>query len=171
MFSPGDRSLFSGLVDNMLHSDYFCVLPDFDEYIKCQERVGEAFLVRPSRSGLAAFTPASAGANRPCLCSSTVLGISLLRCGAMLPRATRRAEKMARFLVLQLHMFVAYMPCVIAGPRAVDEDGRSQHSQLRQVLVRSHHRRVCTRHLGGHACHLVAYSMTAEIGLSPSLTK
>ena len=46
MFSPGDRSLFSGLVDNMLHSDYFCVLPDFDEYVKCQERVGEAFLVR-----------------------------------------------------------------------------------------------------------------------------
>ena len=30
----------------MLHWDCFCILPDFDEYIKCQGRVGEAFLVR-----------------------------------------------------------------------------------------------------------------------------
>ncbi len=61
MFSPGDRSLFSGLVDNMLHSDYFCVLPDFDEYVKCQERVGEAFLVRlPTLpTVIASFGPSS----------------------------------------------------------------------------------------------------------------
>ena len=30
----------------MLHSDYFCEVPDFDEYVKCRGRVGEAFIVR-----------------------------------------------------------------------------------------------------------------------------
>jgi hypothetical protein len=30
----------------MLHSDYFCEVPDFDEYAKCQGQVGEAVLVR-----------------------------------------------------------------------------------------------------------------------------
>jgi hypothetical protein len=30
----------------MLRSDYFCEVPDFDEYAKCQGRVGEAVLVR-----------------------------------------------------------------------------------------------------------------------------
>ena len=30
----------------MLHSDYFCEVPDFDKYVKCQGRVGEAVLAR-----------------------------------------------------------------------------------------------------------------------------
>jgi len=61
VFSPGDRSLFSGLVDNMLHSDYFCVLPDFDEYVKCQERVGEAFLDQERWMKMAVLNTANCG--------------------------------------------------------------------------------------------------------------
>ena len=42
-FSRGNRDLFRPLVDNLLNHDPFLVLADFESYIDCQERVGEAW--------------------------------------------------------------------------------------------------------------------------------
>jgi starch phosphorylase len=40
-FSPGDRSLYAPLVDDLLHKDPFLVLADFRAYADCQRRVEE----------------------------------------------------------------------------------------------------------------------------------
>lgn len=42
-FAQGDAELFRPLVDNLLGSDPYLVLADFDAYIKCQEQVSEAY--------------------------------------------------------------------------------------------------------------------------------
>jgi glycogen phosphorylase len=38
-FSPGDRTLFAPLVDNLVHHDPFLVLADFRAYVDCQRKV------------------------------------------------------------------------------------------------------------------------------------
>jgi starch phosphorylase len=38
-FSPGDRTLYAPLVDDLLHRDPFFVLADFRAYVDCQRRV------------------------------------------------------------------------------------------------------------------------------------
>ena len=43
LFSHGDRTLFSPLTDNLLNHDPFLVCADFQDYIDCQARVGEAY--------------------------------------------------------------------------------------------------------------------------------
>jgi starch phosphorylase len=42
-FSPGDRSLFAPLVDDLIHRDPFFVLADFRAYVDCQRRVDEVW--------------------------------------------------------------------------------------------------------------------------------
>jgi starch phosphorylase len=42
-FSHGDREVFRPLVENLLGSDPFLVLADFESYVACQERVAEAW--------------------------------------------------------------------------------------------------------------------------------
>lgn len=42
-FARGDGELFRPLVDNLLGSDPYLALADFDAYIKCQAQVGEAY--------------------------------------------------------------------------------------------------------------------------------
>jgi starch phosphorylase len=42
-FSRGDRDLFKPLVDKLLQSDPFLVLADYEDYVACQQRVGEAW--------------------------------------------------------------------------------------------------------------------------------
>jgi starch phosphorylase len=42
-FSRGDRTLFEGLVKNLLDRDDFMLLADFNSYINCQSRVSQAF--------------------------------------------------------------------------------------------------------------------------------
>jgi starch phosphorylase len=42
-FSRGDRDVFRPLVENLLESDPFLVLADFESYVACQERVAEAW--------------------------------------------------------------------------------------------------------------------------------
>ncbi|GJH09638.1 glycogen/starch/alpha-glucan phosphorylase [Caballeronia novacaledonica] len=42
-FSRGDREMFRPLLDNLLHHDPFLVLPDFADYVACQDRVSEAW--------------------------------------------------------------------------------------------------------------------------------
>jgi starch phosphorylase len=61
-FSHGDRSLFRPLTDNLLYSDPFLVCADFQDYLDCQARAGEAYrdqeqwsrmsLLNVARSGL-----------------------------------------------------------------------------------------------------------------------
>jgi glycogen phosphorylase len=43
-FSHGDRELFQPLIDNLRNSDPFLVLPDYADYIACQERVDTAWM-------------------------------------------------------------------------------------------------------------------------------
>jgi starch phosphorylase len=42
-FSRGDRELFKPLVENLVRYDPFLVLADYDDYLACQARVGEAW--------------------------------------------------------------------------------------------------------------------------------
>jgi starch phosphorylase len=42
-FSRGDREVFRPLVENLVGSDPFLVLADFESYVACQERVAEAW--------------------------------------------------------------------------------------------------------------------------------
>jgi starch phosphorylase len=42
-FSNGDRGLFKPLVDNLLYSDHFMVLTDYQSYVDCQDRVARAY--------------------------------------------------------------------------------------------------------------------------------
>ncbi|QGM80168.1 glycogen/starch/alpha-glucan family phosphorylase [Otariodibacter oris] len=43
MFSDGDTQRFSALVDNLLNSDYFCVLADFASYREAQQEIAERY--------------------------------------------------------------------------------------------------------------------------------
>ena len=43
-FSHGDGGLFRPLIDNLLNSDPFLVCADFQDYVDCQARVGDAYL-------------------------------------------------------------------------------------------------------------------------------
>lgn len=42
-FSPYDKDLFKGLVDNLRYDDPYLVLADFDSYLQCQEKVSECY--------------------------------------------------------------------------------------------------------------------------------
>jgi glycogen phosphorylase len=42
-WSHGDRNLFMPIVDNLRYSDHFLVLADYQAYIDCQTRIGEAY--------------------------------------------------------------------------------------------------------------------------------
>ncbi len=42
-FSRGDKGLFQPLVDSLLNGDEFMLLADYQSYIDCQDRVGEAY--------------------------------------------------------------------------------------------------------------------------------
>ncbi|MGB5732841.1 MAG: glycogen/starch/alpha-glucan phosphorylase [Thiohalocapsa sp.] len=43
LFSHGDTELFRPLTENLIHSDPFMVLADFDAYVECQKQVDYAF--------------------------------------------------------------------------------------------------------------------------------
>jgi starch phosphorylase len=45
-FSRGDDSLFKPLVDSLLTRDDYMLLADYQSYIECQQRVGNAFADR-----------------------------------------------------------------------------------------------------------------------------
>ncbi|KAJ7365581.1 hypothetical protein OS493_005696 [Desmophyllum pertusum] len=42
-FSPTEPGTFQDIVNGLLHHDRFLLMADFDAYVKCQERVSEAF--------------------------------------------------------------------------------------------------------------------------------
>ncbi len=42
-FSHGDTNVFRPLLDGLIHHDPYMLLPDFDSYVECQQRVDEAY--------------------------------------------------------------------------------------------------------------------------------
>jgi starch phosphorylase len=42
-FSEGNGDIFKPLTDSLLHQDPYCVLADFDDYLRAQKKVSEAF--------------------------------------------------------------------------------------------------------------------------------
>jgi starch phosphorylase len=42
-FSHGDRELFRPIVDSLLYDDQYTLFADYQDYIDCQQRVGEVF--------------------------------------------------------------------------------------------------------------------------------
>lgn len=45
MFSPGDQNLFRPLIDNLLNSDYYLLLADFDSYMDAQADVDRLYMM------------------------------------------------------------------------------------------------------------------------------
>ncbi len=60
-FSRGDRNLFAPLVDNLLESDPYLVLADFDAYVRCQDRVSAAYADPHHWSRMAILNTARSG--------------------------------------------------------------------------------------------------------------
>jgi starch phosphorylase len=42
-FSNGDRAVFRPLVESLLTSDHYLLLADYQAYVDCQQRVGDAY--------------------------------------------------------------------------------------------------------------------------------
>jgi starch phosphorylase len=60
-FSRGDTELFRPLIDGLLHHDPFLVLADFKSYLRCQERVSEAFADKERWTRMAVLNSARSG--------------------------------------------------------------------------------------------------------------
>src|SRR5208337_1624592 len=60
-FSHGDGGLFRPLTDNLLNSDYFLVCADFQDYIDCQTRVGQAYQNQKQWSRMSLLNVARSG--------------------------------------------------------------------------------------------------------------
>ncbi len=60
-FSGGDRTIFKPIVDNLLWTDEYMVLADFQSYIECQEKVSKAFLDRENWTKMSILNVARSG--------------------------------------------------------------------------------------------------------------
>lgn len=60
-FSQGDKELFQPIVDNLLNSDPYLLLADFQSYIECQDRVSEAFKNRETWTKMSILNVARMG--------------------------------------------------------------------------------------------------------------
>ena len=60
-FSHGDSGLFRPLTDNLLNSDPFLVCADFQGYIDCQARVGQAYQNQEQWSRMSILNVARSG--------------------------------------------------------------------------------------------------------------
>jgi starch phosphorylase len=60
-FSRGDTELFRPLIDGLLHHDPFLVLADFKSYLRCQERVSEAYADKDRWTRMAILNSARSG--------------------------------------------------------------------------------------------------------------
>jgi starch phosphorylase len=60
-FSPGDRNLFKPIVDNLLHSDPFVLLADYQAYIESQEEVSKAYRDQDNWTRMAILNSARMG--------------------------------------------------------------------------------------------------------------
>ncbi|MGI0486980.1 glycogen/starch/alpha-glucan phosphorylase [Pantanalinema rosaneae CENA516] len=60
-FSHGDRQLFKPIVDNLLYSDPFFLLADYQSYIECQEQVSQVYRDRERWTRLSILNAARMG--------------------------------------------------------------------------------------------------------------
>lgn len=60
-FSHGDRELFKPIVDNLLYSDPFFLLADYQSYIDCQDQVSQAYRDRDHWTRLSILNAARMG--------------------------------------------------------------------------------------------------------------
>src|SRR5262249_43422299 len=60
-FSPGERTLFAPLVDDLVHRDPFLVLADFRAYADCQRTVEERWRTPTARLRSSILNTARAG--------------------------------------------------------------------------------------------------------------
>ena len=60
-FSPGDRDRFKPIVDNLLYSDPFMLLADYQAYIDCQQEVSKAYRDLDSWTRMAILNSARMG--------------------------------------------------------------------------------------------------------------
>ncbi len=51
-FSPEQPDLFHDIVYHLLHHDRYCLMADYESYIRCQEKVSEVYQVRGRKEGL-----------------------------------------------------------------------------------------------------------------------
>ena len=63
-FSGGDRELFRPLVDSLLNRDDYMLFADYQAYVDCQQRVGEAYSDRPTGRACRFSTPRASAASR-----------------------------------------------------------------------------------------------------------
>jgi len=60
-FSRGDGNLFKPLVDSLLHKDEYLSFADYQSYVDCQDRVGEAFRDRQRWTRMSILNTARSG--------------------------------------------------------------------------------------------------------------
>ena len=60
-FSQGDRELFFPLVDSLLYNDQYTLFADYQDYIDCQDKVGETFLDKSRWTQMAILNVARMG--------------------------------------------------------------------------------------------------------------
>ncbi|XP_072023155.1 glycogen phosphorylase, brain form-like [Amphiura filiformis] len=60
-FSPNDPDAFKGLTEDLLHHDRFMLNADFEDYVKCQEKVSKCFANPPEWLQKCAMNIASSG--------------------------------------------------------------------------------------------------------------
>ena len=60
-FSRGDSNLFKPLVDSLLYDDQYLLLADYQSYLDCQERVGEAYRDRDNWAKMSILNVARMG--------------------------------------------------------------------------------------------------------------
>jgi glycogen phosphorylase len=60
-FSGGDRDLFRPLVESLLTRDDYMLLADYQAYVDCQQRVGEAFGDRSNWTRMSILNSARVG--------------------------------------------------------------------------------------------------------------
>ncbi len=60
-FSHGDSGLFRPIVDDLLHHDPYMLLADFQSYVDCQERVGQAYCDKEQWSRMSILNTARSG--------------------------------------------------------------------------------------------------------------
>ena len=61
LFSNGDRALFQPIVDSLLTRDDYMLLADFESYVDCQSRVGEAYRDRANWTRMSILNTARVG--------------------------------------------------------------------------------------------------------------
>jgi starch phosphorylase len=61
VFSRGYRGLFQPLVQSLLERDDYMLLADFDSYVSCQAKAGEAYLDHDNWSRMSILNTARSG--------------------------------------------------------------------------------------------------------------